>query len=492
MFSMPWHGPGSIIGSRSITFNVARRGSMAKLTFLGASGTVTGSRYLLEAGSRRVLVDCGLFQGKSELRQKNWAPLGIDPKTIDAVLLTHAHIDHTGYLPRLVKDGFHGPVFASPPTNRLLDIMLPDAGRLQEEEAHYANKKGYSRHQPALPLFTEENARRVLPLVRNVPFDSPLGISSGLRFTFRRVGHILGAAFILVETETGTGEKVKIVFSGDVGRKNIPILKDPEPISGADYVLLESTYGDRLHGDENPKEALARIGQRIAKKKSILLIPAFAVGRTQEVVYHLRSLQREGRLPADLPIYIDSPMAISTVELYCELTSEHDIEMKELEDKHLCPIEGPSVRFCQSVDESKALNHLSGPAVILSASGMLNGGRILHHLVHRLPDPDTVLLFVGYQAEGTLGRRILEGAREVEVLGQTLHVAAQVEEIPSLSAHADARELMEWLVAIPEKPREIFLVHGEDPAREALRATILEKLSFEVTLPQQDESRELR
>ncbi len=465
---------------------------MPKLTFLGASGTVTGSRYLLEVGSRRILVDCGLFQGKSELRQKNWQSLGVDPKTIDAALLTHAHIDHTGYLPRLVKEGFSGPVFASPPTKALLDLLLPDAGRLQEEEAHYANKKGYSRHRPALPLFTEEDARRAAHLVRNSPFGSPVEIASGLAFTFHRVGHILGAAFILIETKTEAGERVKIVFSGDVGRKNIPILKDPEPISGASYVLLESTYGDRLHGEENPKEALARLGRRIVEKKGILLIPAFAVGRTQEVLYHLRSLQREGRLPNDLPIYIDSPMAISAVELYCQFTSEHDLEMKALEDQHLCPIEGPSVEVCQSVNDSKLLNQLRGPAVILSASGMLNGGRILHHLIHRLPDPDTILLFVGYQAEGTLGRRILEGAREVHVMGQVVHVAAQVEEIPSLSAHADAGELMEWLSAIPERPRETFLVHGEEPARKALATAIRDKLGFEVALPRQDESREIR
>ena len=463
---------------------------MTNLTFLGAAGTVTGSRYLLEVDSRRILIDCGLFQGKSELRQKNWGPLGVDPKTLDAVILTHAHIDHTGYLPRLVKDGFNGPVFASPPTKALLDLLLPDAGRLQEEEAHYANRKGYSRHQPALPLFTEEDARRALRLVRRAGFGSPVEIAGSLSFNFHRVGHILGAAFILIEAKDG-GKKVKIVFSGDVGRKSIPILKDPEPIAGADYVLLESTYGDRLHGEESPKEALARVCERIVGNKGVLLIPAFAVGRTQEVLYHLRSLQRDKRLPANLPIYIDSPMAISTVGLYCEFTPEHDIEMKDLEDHHLCPIEGPSVKFCRSSDDSKLLNHLRGPAVILSASGMLNGGRILHHLVHRLPDPDTTLLFVGYQAEGTLGRRILEGAREAQVLGSTVPVAARVEEIPALSAHADSRELVEWLSAIPAKPRETFLVHGENPAREALAVSIREKLGFKVALPQQDEMREL-
>ncbi|MGH7767672.1 MAG: MBL fold metallo-hydrolase RNA specificity domain-containing protein [Candidatus Binatia bacterium] len=464
---------------------------MTRLKFLGAAGTVTGSRFLLEAGSRRVLIDCGLFQGKSELRQKNWGPLGVDPGAIDAVILTHAHIDHTGYLPRLVKNGFTGPVFASAPTKALLNILLPDAARLQEEEARYANEKGYSRHKPALPLFTDEDARRALKLVRGSPFGSSIEIAPDLCFTFHRAGHILGAAFVLVETGRAAGEKMKIVFSGDVGRKDIPILKDPEPIAGADYVVLESTYGDRLHGGESSKEALARVCQGVIEKGSVLLVPAFAVGRTQEVLYHLRALQREGRLSPRLPIYIDSPMAISAVDLYCDYTPEHDIEMTELRDQERCPIQGPSVSFSRSSDDSKSLNRLHGPAVIISASGMLSGGRVLHHLVQRLPNPDTTLLFVGYQAEGTLGRRILEGEREVRVLGQAVPVAAHIEEIPALSAHADSGELLEWMSAIPAKPREIFLVHGEDRARAALAASLRDKLGFKVSLPRQDENREL-
>jgi metallo-beta-lactamase family protein len=464
---------------------------VTSVTFLGAAGTVTGSRYLLEADGRRILIDCGLFQGKTDLKQKNWEPLGVDAASLDAVILTHAHIDHTGYLPRLVKQGFNGPVFASAPTKALLDIMLPDAGRLQEEEAGFVNQAGYSRHKPALALFTEEDARRALPLVRRATFGESVEVAPGVSFTFHRVGHILGAAFIFVETKNPGGGKTRILFSGDVGRKSVPILKDPEPILAADYVLLESTYGDRLHGAESPKEALARVCDRVVRSAGILLIPAFAVGRTQEVLYHLRALQREGRLSPKLPIYIDSPMAISTVDLYCEFTPEHDLEMEALRNQEGCPIEGPSVQFARSSDDSKRLNHLRGPAIILSASGMLNGGRILHHLVRRLPDPNTLLLFVGYQAEGTLGRRILEGAKEVQVLGQTIQVAAQIEEIPALSAHADSKELLEWLSVIPEKPREVFLVHGEDQARTALADSIRQKLGFNVMLPKQDERREL-
>ncbi|HKA33720.1 MAG TPA: MBL fold metallo-hydrolase, partial [Candidatus Binatia bacterium] len=396
-----------------------------------------------------------------------------------------------GYLPRLAQQGFNGPVFATPPTKALLDILLPDAGRLQEEEARFVNQAGYSRHKPALALFTEEDARRALPLVRRAPFGETVEVAPGFSFTFHRVGHIIGAGFVVVEAKKPGGGTERIVFSGDVGRKNVPILKDPEPIAGGDYVVLESTYGDRLHGAEDPKEALARVCERVVKSGGLLLIPAFAVGRTQEVLYHLRALQREGRLSPKLPIYVDSPMAISAVDLYCEYTQEHDLDMQELRNHEGCPIEGPSVQFARSSDDSKRLNSLRGPAVLLSASGMLSGGRILHHLVRRLPDPDTVLLFVGYQAEGTLGRRILEGAKDVQVLGQSVHVAAQIEEIPSLSAHADSKELLDWLAAIPEKPREVFLVHGEDKARNAFADSIRQKLGFQVALPNQDERREL-
>ncbi|HEX2386802.1 MAG TPA: MBL fold metallo-hydrolase, partial [Candidatus Binatia bacterium] len=306
---------------------------MASVSFLGAAGTVTGSRYLVEHDGRRILIDCGLFQGKSELKQKNWAPLGVDAASLDAVILTHAHIDHTGYLPRLVKQGFAGPVFASAPTKALLDIMLPDAGRLQEEEARFVNHVGYSRHKPALALFTEEDARRTLPLVRRAQFGETVEVAPGFAFTFHRVGHIIGAAFILIDMKTAAGGKTRIVFSGDVGRKNVPILKDPEPIAGADYVLLESTYGDRLHAAESPKEALARVCERVVQNAGILLIPAFAVGRTQEVLYYLRALQREGRLSPKLPIYVDSPMALKGLEYYKTRTDELDREIEAMRRK---------------------------------------------------------------------------------------------------------------------------------------------------------------
>ncbi len=451
---------------------------MQRLTFLGASGTVTGSRFLLEADQKTILVDCGLFQGGSELRAKNWEPLAIDVRRIDAVLLTHAHIDHTGYLPRLVRQGYTGPAYCSSPTRALLQYLLPDAGRLQEEEAGYANRTGYSRHHPAEPLFTEEDANRALRLLREIPFDQPSDVLPGVEFSFHRVGHIIGAGFILVKTGGAS-----ILFSGDVGRKGVPILKDPEPILGAKYVLLESTYGDRNHGPERPLDALERVTTETIARRGVLLIPAFAVGRTQEVLFYLRQLQREKKIPDDLPIFVDSPMAVSAVEIYRDFTSEHDIETRALDDNDASPIDGRWVHLMRTVDDSKSLNRLKGPAVIISASGMLNGGRILHHLKLRLPDPDTTLLFVGYQAEGTLGRDIEGGARFARIHGESVPVRAKIEVIPALSAHADQSELIEWFSKIPEPPARTFLVHGEDPARQALAGRIRSELRFDVALP---------
>jgi len=459
---------------------------MQRLTFLGASGTVTGSRFLLEADSNTILVDCGLFQGGAALRAKNRDPFPADVRRIRAVLLTHAHIDHTGYLPRLVRDGYAGPVYCTAPTKALLNYLLPDAGRLQEEEAGYANRTGYSRHRPAEPLFTEEDARRALSLLRELPFDQDSAILPGVVVSFHRVGHIIGAGFIRVAAGGAA-----VLFSGDVGRRDVPILKDPEAVLPAKYVLLESTYGDRLHGAFSPLVRLEQvIGETIARK-GVVLVPAFAVGRTQEVLYYLRQLQREGKIPDDLPIFVDSPMAISAVEIYRDFTSEHDLEMQELEDANLSPIDGRWVRLMRTVDDSKSLNRLRGPAIIISASGMLNGGRILHHLKQRLPDPDTTLLFVGYQAEETLGRQILDGAKSVRIHGEVVPVSARIEEIPSLSAHADQAELVEWFGKIPEAPARTFLVHGEEPARTALAARIRDVLHFDVALPAQNDAEEL-
>ena len=494
---------------------------MPTLRFLGACGTVTGSKFLLESGSHRVLLDCGVFQGSSELKQKNWSPPAFDPASLDAVILTHAHIDHTGYLPRLAKDGFSGPVYVTPPTAGLLDFLLPDAAQLHEEDARYANLKQYSRHRPALPFFDANEARAALGLLRQVPFHERAEAAPGIAFTFRRVGHILGAAFVTVEADSR-----RIVFSGDVGQRNVPILKDPEQPESADYLLLESTYGDRLHPDASTRGELGRVVAETVARRGVLLIPAFAVGRAQDVLYHLRSLpqsrcsrnpsaamsgaiivrscdsledfqacvalQRDRTIPADLPIYLDSPMAVSAVDLYCGALAEHDLEMEKLRNEELCPIEGPSVHLIRDRDESIALNARRGPMVIVSASGMLSGGRVLHHLKHRLPDPATTLLFVGFQAAGTLGRRILEGAREVRIHGQLVPVRAEIREIPALSAHADQRGLIEWVSSLQSPPRAVSLVHGEPAAREALAAVLRTTYGWTVNLPEEGMAVELK
>jgi metallo-beta-lactamase family protein len=450
------------------------------LRFLGACGTVTGSKFLLEAGSRRVLVDCGVFQGSSELKQKNWTAPSFSPGSLNAVALTHAHIVHTGYVPRLGQAGYDGPVLTTPPTAALLHYLWPDAARLHEEDARYANKERYSRHRPALPFFDVGQAQAALRLLRPVPFHEPVPLSPELTLSFRRVGHILGASFVVADSRG-----VRVVFSGDVGQRDAPILKDPEPLDRADYLIVESTYGDRLHPSDSPQEALSREVEETVGRRGTLLIPAFAVGRAQELLYHLRALQRSRRIPEDLPIFLDSPMATSVVDLYCRFDSEHDLEMQELQSSGRCPIDGASVTLVREREESKQLNDRKGPMVIISASGMLAGGRILHHLKRRLPDPDTTLVFVGFQAQGTLGRRILEGAREARIHGETVPVRARVKEIPALSAHADQKGLIEWVGGLPSPPRAIYLVHGEASAREALAAALRTRYGWNVVLPKE-------
>ena len=460
---------------------------MTTLSFLGACGTVTGSKFLLDSGRERLLVDCGVFQGSSELKQKNWAAPAFDPRSLDAVVLTHGHIDHTGYVPRLAKLGYSGPVYVTPPTAGLLEYLWPDAGHLHEEDARYANRRGFSRHKPALPFFDEKEARAALGLLRPVAFDRRTSLGDGVAFTFRRVGHILGAAFI--EVEAGP---TRIVFSGDVGQVDVPILKDPERPAAADYLVLESTYGDRLHPGGSPEAELGRVVAETAARRGVLLIPAFAIGRAQDVLYHLRSLQRAGTIPADLPIYLDSPMAASAVDLYCRTISEHDLDMETLRNQGICPIEGPSVHIVRDRFESQALNARGGPMVIVSASGMLSGGRILHHLKHRLADSTTTLLFVGFQAAGSLGRRILEGARDVRIHGEPVTVRADVRQVPALSAHADQDGLVQWVSAIAKPPRAVYLVHGEPGPREALAAALRSKYGWRVELPEEGQAVELK
>ncbi|HHS98237.1 MAG TPA: MBL fold metallo-hydrolase [Chloroflexi bacterium] len=441
----------------------------ATLSFLGAAGGVTGSRFLLQTDGRRYLVDCGLFQGGRRTKEMNWEPFPIPPSQIDAVLLTHAHIDHSGYLPRLVCQGFQGPIYATDATGALLEIMLPDSAYLQEQDAAYANKKGYSRHQPALPLYTIADAQAALEQVRTVSFDQPLRLD-GATVTWRPAGHILGSAIVEVDVETPNGTR-RVVFSGDLGRYNDEIMKPPTRIPEADVLLVESTYGDRPHADQSVQDALAEAVNGVVERGGVLLIPAFAVGRTQQVLYHIRQLQDKGRVP-DLPVFIDSPMAVEASHIYCQFGDDHNLDVNLLMDHRVCPLRCRDTRFVRDVRESKALNRMEGPAVILSASGMLSGGRILHHLKWRLPDSRNTVLFVGYQAEGTRGRRLLEGAEKIRIHGEKVEVRAHIAMVDALSAHADRDELLRWLGGFTTPPGRTFVIHGEPQASEALCRTL--------------------
>lgn len=452
-----------------------------RLGFFGAARTVTGSKTLVSAAGHRLLVDCGLFQGAFETHQRNWEPLPFDPRGLDAVVFTHAHIDHSGFFPRLVREGFDGEALASAPTRALLGVLLPDAGRLQEEEARYGNAHGVSRHSPALPLFTEAEARAAVERVSAAPFGAPRELRSGLTLTLRRAGHILGAAFLELQERTGDAERT-VVFSGDLGRRAVPILVDPEPLPECGLLVLESTYGDRLHDGEQPRERLAREVKEAVSRGGILLVPAFAVGRTQELLYHLHGLLEERAIP-EVPVVIDSPMAASVVDLYLRFRSEHDAEMLHLEENGERPLESRFFRVTKTREESKKLNEARGPMIVISASGMANGGRVQHHLLHRLSDPSTTVLFVGYQAEGTTGRKLLEGAAEIPLLGETVGVKAAIRQITSFSAHADADELLAWVKSAPRPPRRIALNHGEPPALEALAARLRAETGAEVVIP---------
>jgi metallo-beta-lactamase family protein len=440
---------------------------MASLTFLGATGTVTGSRYVLEDHGTRILVDAGLFQGPKELRQRNWEGFAVDPASLSAAILTHAHIDHTGYLPRLVKDGFRGPTYVTPPTRQLLQVLLPDAAHLQEEDARYANKVGSTRHRPALPLFDGADARAALDTLETVRFDETFELRPGLTFRYHRQGHILGAAAVEIRFKASGGEHRSIYFSGDVGRYAVPILRPPEPYPGSDYLIVESTYGDRLHAPGEPREQLADAVLATVRRNGVLVIPAFAIDRTQEMLYFLRELADDGDLPA-VPIFLDSPMAREATETYRRAVREHDTEMRELTVEGDDPLSPPGLTVVGRTEESKRINDVDGPAIIISASGMATGGRVLHHLAHRLDDARNTVLFVGYQASGTRGRRILEGEKEIKIFGAMVPVRAEVRSISSLSAHADADELSIWAGEAARAPDAVFVTHGEPPASRAL------------------------
>jgi metallo-beta-lactamase family protein len=455
---------------------------MATIQFLGATRTVTGSRHLIEADGHRVLVDCGLFQGLKALRLRNWDRFPVEPASIDTVILTHAHIDHSGYLPRLVREGFQGRVLATPATTELARLMLPDSARLQEEDADFANKVGSSKHHPALPLYTEGDARKALRLFRSVHTGKRINLTRRLRFEFINAGHILGSSFVKLTFEATKGEERSILLTGDIGRYNEPIIHDPSPVEEADELVLESTYGDREHPTVDVRERLATIVNETVARGGHLLIPSFAVGRTQSLLYHLRALEEEGRIP-ELPVYVDSPMAASATRLYLHHREEHDLEMTDLMDERRNPLSTARFNLAQTRDESKSISRREESTIVISASGMCTGGRVLHHLRRRLPDPRNTILFVGFQALGTRGRRLVDGEPEVRIYGEMVPVKAHVEVLENLSAHADYHEILRWLGGFRRPPHRVFLVHGEPAAAEALQRRIVERFGWQVVIP---------
>jgi metallo-beta-lactamase family protein len=466
---------------------------MARLEFWGGVGTVTGSKYLIEGDRGRVLVDCGLFQGLKELRERNWQDPPFDPAALDAVLITHAHIDHTGYLPRLVAQGFNNPVYCSRGTADLLKILLPDAARIQEEDADYRNRHNLTRHQPALPLYTEADARAAIKLIQ--PLDNTgeaVEVAPGIRAGFRIAGHILGSSLVLVEID-GAGDDGKgrrVLFSGDLGHYDQPIIHDPAQPPACDYLLVESTYGDRLHDPEKPKDALERIIKDAVERKGAVLIPAFAIGRTQELVYLIRELEDEKRIPI-LPVRVDSPMAAAATQAYSHRREEQDEDYASVLAQRRHPLRTHSMVTASSREESKRLNEERGTRIIISASGMMTGGRVLHHARRILPDEQATIVFVGYQAAGTTGRRILEGEREVKIMGQFTPVRCHIERIGGFSAHADWKEVLRWLEGMPAPPRCTFNTHGEPDAARAMRDHIAEHFGWRVEVPQYGDKVEL-
>lgn len=453
--------------------------------FLGGSGAVTGSKYLLDIGNFEFLLDCGLFQGPRDLRQRNWDEFPMPVHELDAIVLSHAHLDHIGYLPKLVKQGFDGPIYCTEATAELAKILLLDSGKLQEEEAEYAQKKGYSKHEKPEPLYTMEDAEAVFPLFVPQKFEQSFSIHPKITVTFYHAGHILGAAIVKFRIE-GDHQTKKLVFSGDLGRYHDPILHPPTRIPNADIIWIESTYGDRTAPNSKPEDELERAIRDIFDRDGIAIIPSFAVGRTQLLMYHLYQLMEKGKIPK-VPIFVDSPMAIDATRLYLDFHQDHRLSaMLEEDDKHA--FKHPQLRYFQKQEQSMSLNEYRGKAIIISASGMATGGRVLHHLFHHLPEEKNGIIIVGYQAEGTRGRRILEGEPTIRIYGNDVPVKAKVYQIEGLSAHADQDELMDWAEGFCEKPKIAFVVHGEKKSAEALAHKLKDELGWNAIIPQYLES----
>ncbi len=453
---------------------------MAKLTFLGAAGTVTGSKYIVEANGKKLLVDCGIFQGSNELSDRNYQPLSIDPQTIDYVVLTHAHLDHTGWLPCLVKAGYHGPIFANPATIELTSLLLKDSAHLQEEDTLNARKHGYSRHADPRPLYTPADVDPVLKLMKPIARLGGFEVSPEFHFVAYDAGHILGSTSLEL-TISEHGQKTVVVFSGDIGQYNQPILKNPvTPSSTADVLLCESTYGDRDHEPGDPREMLAAVVNRVAGRGGSIVIPAFAIGRTQTFMYYLRELEHQQKIPR-LPVYVDSPMALSATDLYVKYREDHDQEFVQVESANGGkgdPLNVHEFHLTRTADQSKAINNVRTPCIIVSASGMVSGGRVLHHLAQRLPDSRNAVILAGFQAQGTRGRALQEGAKSLRLFGQEVVVKAEIVVMGQFSAHAGKSELLRWLKGLPSPPRQTYLTHGEPAAAQSLQRAIQSELKW--------------
>jgi metallo-beta-lactamase family protein len=447
-------------------------GRSPTLTFLGGAGTVTGSKTLLDTEHGRLLVDCGLFQGRKELRKQNWSEFPVPPSSIDAVLLTHAHIDHCGYVPRLVRQGFTGPVYCTEGTRRLAKIVLPDSGHLHEEEAAYANRRGYSKHHPALPLYTEQDAVDSLRQFETVRFDEPCQVGAGVTATWQRAGHILGAASIRLRIDD-TGEE--IVFSGDLGRRDHPLFLPPADVVRADVLIVESTYGDEVRPEADAAEVIALAVDRAVERSGAVLVPAFAVDRTEVVLWHLDRLVASGRIPS-VPIYVDSPMALRALEVYRSEARGGSPEIRpELHGVELFP--SLAMTEAHTADESKALNAIQGPMIIVSASGMATGGRVIHHLANRLGDDRNTVLLVGFQAPGTRGASLRDGVRQLKMLGKYFPVRARIMSA-TLSSHADQAGLIDWVGTASPKPGVVYVNHGEPVGSAALADALDDQLDL--------------
>lgn len=443
-----------------------------ELSFLGATGTVTGSKYLVAADGRQILIDCGLFQGFKQLRLRNRESLSFKPSALDAVILTHAHLDHSGYLPLLVKNGFTGPIYCTKATSELCAILLPDSGHLQEEDAAFANRRGFSKHKPALPLYTEEDARRALPRLKPVDFGLDVELGKSLSFRFQPAGHILGAATVMLRDAT-----TSILFSGDLGRANDILMSPPTTVTRADYVVVESTYGNRRHDARDARAMLADIFNRTFSRGGAVIIPAFAVGRAQTLLYYVHLLKSSKAIP-DVPVFLNSPMAVNVTQIFHKYRGEHRLTPEQ------CDAMCAAAKYINSVVESKALNARSGPMIIISASGMATGGRVLHHLKTFAPDARNTILFAGFQAGGTRGAAMLNGAESIKIHGDYVPVRADVANVPNLSAHADYVEILDWFGNYESAPRQVFITHGEPAAADALRQHIAQRFGWTARVPE--------